>query len=452
MQINHLKKEMLIYELVIRGITVDDSKTVEQLRATLRPVLKLEKQGKPLSIVQYPCDLDSEFVFIETVKNEISNGIKSMNADNAVARFERNQSRLVHLLGRTDRIPISSLSPDQVALRNNLLLEILSLLDDLENFSMSDPNISVLLSNTQSANQASSPTQVSTPTHSNPPVNLTSSASAFATTQKYESIQKWGVKFTGDAKFMSVHAFLERVNELMIARHVSESDLFNSAIDLFSGKALNWFRAYRSRFSNWKELSDLLIQHFQPPDYKSRLFRELLDRTQDTSEGIVDYLSSMSSLFRRYGSVPPDAQLEIIIRNLSPFYTTQLPVVDTIEELEAECLKLEAKKYRAEHYVPPPRRRVNLVEPDFAFVDTNANVEQTSGVSAVKQNNSVVPTSTEQRSQIRVTCWNCHKVGHLNRDCTQPRKLHCFKCGQVGTTIRNCPNCSSGNGSRGNQN
>ena len=48
MEINHLKKEMLIYELTIRGLSADDTNTVEELRASLRPIIHLEKKGKPL--------------------------------------------------------------------------------------------------------------------------------------------------------------------------------------------------------------------------------------------------------------------------------------------------------------------------------------------------------------------------------------------------------------------
>lgn len=443
---------MLIYELAVRGVAVDDSKTVDQLRSSLRAIMKLEKlgQGLNLSSSGYVADINTEFPYIESVLKEISDGIKSMSPENAGSRFELNQSRLVHLLGRTNRIPTENLTQSQLSKRGDFLAEILGLLDRLENISVNDPNISILLNNSVAVNNLA--THTSTPTHSTPPVHVASHVvpPAVNTTisQKVEPVQKWGVKFSGDLRVMSVHAFLERVNELRIARNVSEDDLFHSAIDLFSGKALSWFRAYHSRFSTWTELSDLLKTHYEPPDYRSRLFREILDRTQDSTEGIVDYLTTMSSLFRRYGMVPPEAQLEIVIRNLAPFYTTQLPVVDTLEELEKECLKLEAKKYRAEHYAPPPRRRNNLVEPDFAFVETSCEEPATS-VFAV-QNSNTSSNVQNSRGSSQITCWNCRKTGHTNKECKQPRKLHCFKCGNVGTTVRNCPNCS-GNGSRGNR-
>lgn len=71
----------------------------------------------------------------------------------------------------------------------------------------------------------------------------------------------------------------------------------------------------------------------------------------------------MSALFQLYGEFPDDVQLDIISRNLFPFYLTQLPAVHMLVEWETECsLKLENKKYRAEHYIPHSKRRQHLVE------------------------------------------------------------------------------------------
>jgi hypothetical protein len=44
---------------------------------------------------------------------------------------------------------------------------------------------------------------------------------------------------------MSLSAFLARVEELMVARHPTRQDIFDCAFDLFSGKALIWYRANR---------------------------------------------------------------------------------------------------------------------------------------------------------------------------------------------------------------
>lgn len=206
-------------------------------------------------------------------------------------------------------------------------------------------------------------------------------------------VQKWNIKFTGDSKDWSLNNFLERVDELRVARNVTEQELYNSSIDLFDGKALLWYRSNKHRFSNWSSLSELLRKHYEPPDYKPRLFQEIMNRTQDVNERFVDYFACMTSLFRRYGHVPEDIQLGIVARNLAPFYTMQLPPVHSLLELEEECLILETKRYRTENYVPPCSSTAILGNP---------------------------PTSSRPVSINQITCWNCNNPGHRALQCKQP--------------------------------
>jgi hypothetical protein len=64
---------------------------------------------------------------------------------------------------------------------------------------------------------------------------------------KLVPIHTWGVSFNGEENGMTVNQFLERVEELSVARNATNRDLFNAAIDLFSGKALIWYRSVRER-------------------------------------------------------------------------------------------------------------------------------------------------------------------------------------------------------------
>lgn len=81
---------------------------------------------------------------------------------------------------------------------------------------------------------------------------------------KMVPVYKWGIKFNG---ITSVNAFLERVDELTIARNVDESQIFMSALDLFEGNALKWFRNNRKNLLNWNHLRQELKAEFQPLNY-----------------------------------------------------------------------------------------------------------------------------------------------------------------------------------------
>lgn len=71
-------------------------------------------------------------------------------------------------------------------------------------------------------------------------------------TRRSVPVERWGLKFNGET---SVVAFLERVQELSIARHVSPQELWESALDLFEGTALIWFRGIRKHHYSWKSLA-----------------------------------------------------------------------------------------------------------------------------------------------------------------------------------------------------
>lgn len=92
-------------------------------------------------------------------------------------------------------------------------------------------------------------------------------------------------------------------------RNVPSERLFDSAIDFFAGKALS---------CDWDSLSKLLCRHFEPPNYPPRLFKEILNRSQETSiwEHCGLYLL-YASLITRYGDLSDSTQLDILTRSVT---------------------------------------------------------------------------------------------------------------------------------------
>lgn len=46
-------------------------------------------------------------------------------------------------------------------------------------------------------------------------------------------------------------------------------------------------------------------------------------------------------------------------------------------------------------------------------------------------------------------CWNCRKSGHRHRECQEPRRLFCYRCGLSGVTTARCNLCNQGNAEGG---
>lgn len=63
---------------------------------------------------------------------------------------------------------------------------------------------------------------------------------------------------------------MERVDELRSARRISQDELFRSAVDLFTGPALIWYRSIRSTVDCWEAL-EAVRRDFFPGDYDDEL-------------------------------------------------------------------------------------------------------------------------------------------------------------------------------------
>lgn len=467
--INYLRRDELVYELTVRGFQTTEAQTVDDLRTQFRQIWKLEKGGVTMKTPDFPFKFEPESAIITEKLAELSADMERISGVESKALYERIQTRLVHLLSRCDRLPVTKTNAEA---RGALMTSVLNALSRLDSLPDNDPELSMRLNEVPLEN---GPVEPANPPEPIPPnadplptgcVNLTSTPAPPLSSsvtlpprledepaarmpqipRKADPIYKWNVKFSGEPTGLSVFDFLERLEELRLARKVTKLELFESAYDLFEGKARNWYANNRTRFGDWSQLTELLIAHYSPPDYRQRLFSNILERTQDSDESIVDYLTCMGAMFRRYGLADEQTRLDIISRNLAPFYSSQLPVVTNLTELETECLKLETKKYRVDSYVPSSKKRINFVDASFASTSSSTGITrprhhahaiETNAAPLMEQAAIQVPPSRKP-----VTCFNCRHQGHLSVNCPEPRNFYCFGCKRPGVTRRNCPQCS----------
>lgn len=263
----------------------------------------------------------------------------------------------------------------------------------------------------------------------------------------YFDISKWKVTYDGDS---SVTGFLERVEELRRSRGVSKEQLLQSAPELFTKKALTWFRT--QYISSWDHLVQRLRDDFLPYDYEYELWDEIRKRTQGAREKTVMYVAAMENLFNKLGTSKPSEEIRIktIRRNLLPLIQSQIALchITTINDLVRVSRSVEETAQRVQSFCPPPANYRQLLEPELAYYKPPGHYppqvsEVSSIVSPPKRSISATPTIETLSSPENLSkCFNCLQTGHRFKKCPAPRKrFFCFRCGQENVTSKTCPKC-----------
>lgn len=191
---------------------------------------------------------------------------------------------------------------------------------------------------------------------------------------------------------------------MRVAKNVSKDVLLVSGLDLFVGKAYQFYKDTRLRVSSWDEMVEEFRQEYLSANHNDILLYELRLRTQHPMESIGVFLEVMSSYFGHLRClVPEEAKLAIILKNLHPFYQDRLrdPMPSTIEELRIMCRRMEDRRDAINSYFEPSGKKINCLGQDLAYVDfpLNASVDE-----VVSTPSSGVPKG--------VRCFRCGQVGH----------------------------------------
>lgn len=431
MHVNRLSQDELTYELKIRGIATG---TVDQMRHYLAMALRLEKAGDSVKMPTYPYTMDEDVTAVRDKLAELEPAVAAFNNSSTSGAFLKLQSKLSHVLNRIDHIGEDS------ADRPELLAKTLSLLDMLHSKSADFEKPQTVPPQLSFMEHAQNPSGTSSPIHSNARMSSVSpNRSPTHVTVKPIMPHKWDIKFAGDKKGLSLSAFLERIEELRVARHVSKEVLLESGIDLFSGRAYQFYLAYRNQVTTWDEFVTLLKQEYLPSTYNEKLFEEIRSRTQGPGETIGIYIAVMTGYFNRLTCpISEDTKLKILLRNIAPFYQTQLALVEvtSITQLGELGRRLEARKEAVENFAAPSRRG-NVLEPDLAYVHVpEVPVGSCLASTSSMESGGSISTSKE------IVCYRCNQPGHRAIGCAKSRGKFCYKCKKEGVTLKTCPNCA----------
>lgn len=443
LDIDRLVKDELEYELRIRGIS--EQGNVDSLRKCLRGALLFEKSGV---VIHSTIKLDPKTELDECDKKLLELKEFINNFTGVPNQSRKIETKFAHIFNRIDRLSTSDelLSTRRCTTLTSFMEFVSDYNSKLKLFEPDVKNKDVPLAGTSDSevldNRLTGEGRYSDDVEVNLG-NLNINSVPVAPTSNFSSIPvyKWGLKFSGDQGLLSFNAFLQRVDDCCKSRHVHKQQLFNYASDLFDGDALKWYHFVGKKASSWDELIMLMRDQFAPP--ADKLWRQIEKRTQG-DEPIGIYIATMSSLFDRLTYTVPDfKRMEVLRKNIAPFYQERLYAgIDHIKtpfELVEFCRKIERTKECIDEFVPPTPGNLSC-EPDL---DYHPSVKS-------KHSHSSKPVVREVVAQVGrpKTCFRCGKPNHIARDCRTKFAIRCYGCNKPNVTKNTCPSCNPGNEQR----
>ena len=367
----HLLSDELNYELRIRGVNAG-RKDAPAKRKILYRLLDTDR-NREVDYVDPNFEYRAEKEIIENTLESIKSLIRDFDGPASDSMYKRIETRLCHIYNRVLRMPI----PEEVEIeakefKDDSHATCIELDADLQE-NVHKPEISQLDNN---------------------PVPSTSiqnsvtrrSVSPNQHCRKSVPVYKWNLKF--DTKSMSVHTFLEQVNELSVSRNVNKQELFSSACDLFEGSAKLWLKNILNKklATDWDGLVKLLTRDFLPESFDDNLWDEIKKRTQGDKEPIHIYIATMESYFHRLSRPPVECtKLKIIKERILPRYTSRLALVEIkdTDDLCKMCRKLDEADRIKHNYVPPPKSS-HVGQIDLAYLEESSNSTVSSSSSNTK--------------------------------------------------------------------
>lgn len=188
----------------------------------------------------------------------------------------------------------------------------------------------------------------------------------------------------------------------------SEEDMYRVARGLIIGLARATIN--KSNVTNWRSLSEVLLERFNDTRSLLDVYRDLQKRRKRSDESLEAYISAMDELADDV--IPGEDLVPIIIRGLDQMslFTPMLASARSVQEL----LKL----------IPAFKRNTSL-----------SVQEQRQQEPRQQQHRTAVPP-------IDKTCYNCREKGHVSTNCPKPqlrRKFSCFRCGATDHMMAACP-------------
>jgi hypothetical protein len=246
----HLHKDEISHELSIRKLPINPLSRRTSLCEALKQTSKLVRKGSLLVAELVPGNVASEVDICQRKADEIE---RETQDDLSEAAADRLSSRCRYLLCRLDRLGAES--AEVRSLRDRIDAILSKIQENISSPSGSDDD--------HGSVQTETKTRVV--------------REVIYTPDKTFNINSLNLKFKGDS---CARTFVSRLEELRVARNLTEAQILRGFPEILESPALSWFRSNRTKFTSYREVVTALKEDFDIPDLDHLLLKEIRSRTQ----------------------------------------------------------------------------------------------------------------------------------------------------------------------------
>lgn len=252
-----------------------------------------------------------------------------------------------------------------------------------------------------------------------------------------EIVRKWNVHFDGGNEALE---FLERFEELATLYNIPFNRLTRTLPDKLRNRALEWFRNNHTLFHSWQEFRTEFQNYFLSRRHRIKLDDDIRRRTQGAREKGKDFVTTMQTMYRRLGQVPPADQLERIYENLRLEYRLYIRRQDFRNLSE---LLIFIEQYEDLMREQPRHTNHGIQDGPSSSSTPPVSPPVVAPPKPTSNRNPFTPPTFNRGTD----CWRCGQHGHTRFRCPNAYTPLCSFCGRHGDS-RQCP-CQSENGQRG---
>ena len=264
-------------------------------------------------------------------------------------------------------------------------------------------------------------------------------------------------KFTGDPT-QKVTQFIDAVEHIGHFTALDDSLLHSIATIKLGGAAFNWYDNNKDTLQTWAHLKAHLLQRFKPSLSVAKM--KLKNRQQQPDESLMTYYDDVIDLCKQVDDKMPlhmivDYLQDGIRADLKIHVKRQMKLANDVLS-PAVFLKIARDEEELQHETSYTQSPSNAPHNSYfnhftAAISTSATAPNSfpqQPHSPTQQYTSHVSRSSPRQSYRSSTsrakypyspCLICQKTNHRTIDCYQKQATGCYRCGDSGHNIRQCP-------------